>query len=120
MRYLIGPELFWLLLYGIAAWLGKMNNPPSKTIDNLIDVSWFYIPLLSILVFGLWWIPSVEKNWLLLRVWIAGLILGHFVFEKVFSVYSKQGPGAGMGYLAALMLELIVLVVGTVLIKFKG
>jgi hypothetical protein len=62
----------------------------------------------------------VEKNWLLLRVWIVGLVGGHFVLEKALSAYSTQGPGIGMGYLAGLMLLFFILVLGTVVVKIWG
>ncbi len=117
IRYLIGPELFWMLLYLAAKQLASANNPPVKSIDNLIDQLWFWIPALSLLVFGLWWIPSVEKNWLLLRVWVFGLIGGHLVLEKALSAYSSQGPGVGMGYLAGFLFVFVGLVAGTVFIK---
>jgi hypothetical protein len=64
MKYLAGPELFWLILYAAAALLGRVNSPPSRAIDDFIDKLWILIPLASLLVFGLWWIPGVEKNWL--------------------------------------------------------
>lgn len=116
-RYLLGPELFWLLLYVAANLLAKANNPPVKSIDHLIEYLWFWIPAVSILVFGLWWIPSVEKNWLLLRVWIFGLLGGHLVLEKSLSAYGTQGPGVGMGYLAGLIFVFVGLVAGTIFIK---
>jgi len=53
MRYLIGPELLWLLLYFAAIIVGKMNTPPNKAVDHFIDPCWFYIPAVSVLVFGL-------------------------------------------------------------------
>ena len=116
MRYLLGPELFWLLMYVGAVLLGKFNVPPSKEIDNIIEYLWFWIPAASLVVFGLWWIPSVEKNWLLLRVWIFGLLGGHFVLEKAQSAYSNQGHGIGMGYMAGIMFVFVFLVVGTIVI----
>jgi hypothetical protein len=116
-RYLLGPELFWGLLYFAATLLAKANNPPVKSIDNIIEYLWFWIPVVSILVFGLWWIPSAEKNWLLLRVWIFGLLGGHLVLEKALSAYSTQGPGVGMGYLAGLIFVFVGLVAGTIFIK---
>ena len=115
----VGPELFWLLLYAIAKLLSKINTAPKYPLDDFIDVLWFWIPAVSLLVFGLWWIPSVEKNWLLLRVWIVGIIGGHFVIEKAISAYSQQGPGSGMGYLAGMILLFVFLVVGSVFIKIR-
>lgn len=118
-RYLIGPELFWLLIYGVAVYVAKANTPPVKSVDNFIDQCWFWIPAVSMLVFGLWWLPSVEKNWLLLRVWLFGLIGGHFVLEKVISAYSTQGPGTGMGYLAGMIFLFVGLVVGSIIVLIR-
>jgi len=61
----------------------------------------------------------VEKDWLLLRVWVVGLVGGHFVIERALSAYSTQGPGIGMAYLGSLMLEFAVLIVGSVFVKIK-
>jgi hypothetical protein len=119
MRFLLGPELFWLLLYVAATLVAKANVPPSQAIDHFIDQCWFWIPAISMLVFGLWWIPSVERDWLLLRVWLFGLIGGHFVAEKVFSAYSNQGSGAGMGYVAAMIFLFVGLVGGSIFIKIR-
>ena len=116
-RYLLGPELFWLLMYLAANFIAKANNPPTKEMDNFIEYLWFWIPMVSMLVFGLWWLPFVAKDWLLLRVWVFGLIGGHLVLEKALSAYSTQGPGIGMGYLAGLIFLFVGLVAGSVFIK---
>ncbi|MBK9270335.1 MAG: hypothetical protein IPM48_01965 [Saprospiraceae bacterium] len=119
MRYLLGPELFWGILYIGAIWIGKLNLTTTKPLDQFIESLWFWIPAASVLVFGLWWIPNVEKSYLLLRVWICGLLGGHWVIEKALLAYSQQGPGIGMGYLAGLMLEIFVLMVGTIFVWIK-
>jgi hypothetical protein len=116
MKYLVGPELFWLLMYVAAMLLKKANATPSKALDDIIEYLWFWIPAISLLVFGLWWIPSIEQDWLLLRVWVSGLLGGHFVLEKALAAYSNQGPGIGMGYLGGLMLEIAFLVLGSVVV----
>lgn len=118
-RYLLGPELFWLLLYVAAIFIGKANTPPTKAVDDFIEYLWFWIPVLSVFVFALWWIPLVEKNWLLLRVWILGLIGGHFVLEKALSAFSKQGPGIGTAYLCGLIFIFVLLVIGSIVVKIK-
>jgi hypothetical protein len=119
MKYLIGPELFWAILYGGATLLGYLNQPPSKQIDAWIDRCWFWIPVLSLLVFALWWIPLPEKRGLLLRVWIAGIFGGHFVMERTMRAYSEQGPGSGMGYLAGMIFLLLFMLTGTIFIKIR-
>lgn len=118
MRYLLGPEIFWGILYLATIWLGKLNQT-SKSLDPFIESLWFWIPAMSTLVFGLWWIPSVEKSYLLMRIWICGLLGGHFVIERALSAYRQQGPGIGMGYLAGLMLEFFILMVGTIFVWIK-
>ena len=116
-RYLLGPEFFWLLMYLAATLVAKANNPPTKAMDHFIESLWFWIPVVSVLVFGLWWIPFLEKNGLLLRVWIFGLLGGHLVLEKALSAYSTQGPGIGMGYLTGLILVFLGLVAGSIGVK---
>lgn len=117
LKIILGPELFWIILYGVAVLLARANKKSGFVYDAIIENAWFYIPLLSVLVFGLYWIPSVEKNWLWLRIWIAGIIMGHFVLETLMSSYSQQGPGIGMGYLAGILFLFILLVVGTAITK---
>jgi len=119
MRYIIGPELLWLLAYGAAKLMAKANMPPSKAIDGFIDKCWFYVPLLVVVCFAMWWLPTVEKSWLLLRVWAACIVGGHFVLEKVMGAYSEQGPGIGTAYLVGMILQVFLLMVGTVIILIK-
>lgn len=119
MRNLIGPELCWLLAYGTAHLIAKANVPPSKAIDGFIDKCWFYVPILVLFCFAIWWLPFVEKHWLLLRVWIACIVGGHFVLEKIMSAYSVQGPGSGMGYLVGMILVFLLLVVGSIVVLVK-
>ncbi len=112
MKYFLVPELFWLLIFSIAVNIYKSNISPAFAWDDFIDKSWFYIPAQAVLTFGLFWVPGVEKDWLLLRIWVACLLGGHFVLDRLMNAYSKQGPGAGMGYLAGLMFVFILLCIG--------
>lgn len=119
MRYLIGPELLWLLIYGGANLVAKANTPHSKAINDFIQTCWFWIPVLSLLTFALWWAPVVEKRWLLLRVWAACVVGCHYSLEKVIGASSTQGPGAGMAWLVGMMLLFVILVVGSIVVKIK-
>jgi len=60
-----------------------------------------------------------RKNWLLLRVWIAGILGGHYVLEKGLEAYSTQGPGIGMGWLVGMMFLFVLLVAGSVFVAVK-
>ncbi|MEZ4955952.1 MAG: hypothetical protein R2825_20510 [Saprospiraceae bacterium] len=119
MRFLLGPELLWLLFYGAANLVAKVNVPPSKAVEDFIDKSWFYVPMLVLLCFALWWVPMVEKNWLLLRVWVFSIIGGHYVLEKILSAHSTQGPGTGTAWIVGMMFLLVVLFFGSIFIKIK-
>lgn len=117
LKILIGPELCWIMLYLLScvfAWTNKRSN---FAYDDVIENVWFYIPLISTMIFALYWIPFVEKNWLLARIWISGIIMGHVVLETIMKAYGNQGPGIGMGYLAGMLLLFILLVVGSVVVK---
>ena len=117
VKILLGPEVYWIILYIFSILLSIANKKPAYTYNAIVENAWFYVPLLSIIVFGLFWVPFVEKNWLLARIWVTGIIMGHFVLEKMLSAYSSQGPGIGMGYLAGMLLLFILLVVGSVFVK---
>ena len=119
MRYILGPELFWLLLYGVTRLLVHVNIPPSESMDNFIRSCWFYVPMLALLSFGFYWLP-VEKSWLILRIWMAGLVGGLLVMGKVMSAYRKQGPGIGTAYIIGVLFLFVVLIIGTVIINFKS
>jgi hypothetical protein len=116
-RYIIGPEMLWLIIYVFARMFSKLNKAPDHTLDNFIEQCWFWVPVLVLSTFGLYWISGVEKNWLLLRIWIVGIIMGHLVLETVMKAYSNQGPGIGMGYLAGMLFLFILLVAGSILVK---
>ena len=117
MKYVLGPELFWIVLYSLASFLKQINTPPNNPLDSFIESLWFWIPVVSFLLFYLWKIPAVEKKGLLTRTWISGIIGGHLVIEKALTAYSEQGPGIGMGYLAGIMLLFCLLIVGTIIVK---
>lgn len=119
LPYLFGPELYWFLLYLGAILLGKFNVPPSKSIDNFLEYFYVIPPLAALLSFSLWYFPAVEKNWLLLRVWIAGILGAHYVFNKALSAHSVQGPGIGMGYLAGMIYTFCILIGGSIFVKIR-
>ncbi|MBP9210810.1 MAG: hypothetical protein KBF37_10880 [Saprospiraceae bacterium] len=119
-RFILGPELCWLLLYFLSLWISKSNVKPSFAFDKTIENSWFYVPLIALLFVGLFWIPGIEKKWFMIRFWISGLIMGHLVLEKLASSYSEQGPGIGTAYLLGIGMLVLVLILGSLAIAFLG
>ncbi len=82
----------------------------------------YIIPLVLIpLTFGLYYFPGVIRPWLLLRIWIVGIVGGHYVLSKSLSAHSEQGPGVGTAYIMGMIFIIIMLVIGSIfaMIKFR-
>ena len=116
-KYILGPELIWLILYGLAKFIANSNKAPDYVSDKYIDQCWFTVPVIMFLTFGLFWISGIGKNWLLLRIWIMGLVFSHLILNNLINSYSIQGPGIGMGYLAGMLFGFMALVVGSIVVK---
>lgn len=113
MRYIASPEFFWFLFYLVARLTARLNRDKAGELDSVIENAWFYVPLFVMLTFSLYWIPAAPKTWLLLRIWLTGILMGHVVLNTLMTAYSEQGPGIGMGYLAGILFILIVLIAGS-------
>lgn len=89
--------------------------------DHLLDShTAFIIPLVLIPVtFGVYYIPGVIRLWLLLRIWIVGLVGGHYMLSKSLSAHSEQGPGVGTAYIMGMGLIFIMLIVGSIYVKIR-
>jgi hypothetical protein len=66
------------------------------------------------MTFALYQFPGVEPRWLLLRIWIAGLIGAHFVLNLGLKAHSRQGPGVGTAYMVGILLTMGMLLVGSI------
>lgn len=119
MHYLIGPELIWLLAYSSIILPARMKMTITKGMDNFVETIWFWMPVFALFTFALWWIPTVEKQWLLPRVWLTCLVGGLYMFEKIMDAYGKTGPGVGTGWMVCAMFMVIVLIAGTIFVKIK-
>lgn len=120
IQWLAGPELFWLLLICIFHVLIKITNSPSKAMDSWWLSMYWVIPLLFVpLSYLVYCLPFISKNWLLARLFFAGVIGGHIVLEKSLSVHTEQGPGVGTAYMIGIFLVIIVLMVMTIILWIK-
>src|SRR6186713_133995 len=118
---LIGPELVWVAFYFIVRLIIKLTSSPIKAMDHFWESMAYIVPfiLLSI-TFLSYYFPGVIRDWLLLRIWIAGLVGGHFVLNRSLLTYSDQGPGIGTAYMMGMIFIFIVLIAGSIwaVIKF--
>ena len=73
--FLLGPELSWLLMYGLALLLVAPNHPPTEAGNvRLESLAWYVLFAAIILSFvPLYWSQS-GLGWWMLRIGIAGLI----------------------------------------------
>jgi len=119
MKLLIGPEIFWSILYSLSFWVDKLNKPPAKNIQSIIESSYIYIPLLACLLFCLFSLSEIERTGLIVRIWTASLLGGHLVYDKLVRAHGEQTPGIGMIYIAGMIFLFFILLADTVFIKIK-
>jgi hypothetical protein len=118
---LIGPELFWTLMYLVLILFIRMTGSPIKTMDSFWVNMAYVIPVLLIpLSFALYYFPGVIRDWLLLRIWSAGILGSHFLLDRSLLAHTEQGPGVGMAYIMGMIFVFVVLFIGSIwaLIKF--
>lgn len=117
---LIGPELLWCFFYLIVLIMVRLTASPVKSMDNFWVSTVYIIPLVFIpLTFLLYYVPGVTRDWMLLRIWIAGIIGGHLVMSRSLLAHSEQGPGVGMAYMLGMGILFVILVVGSIWAKIK-
>jgi hypothetical protein len=121
LHFLLGPELLWIVYYSIVALLIKLSHSPVKSMDSFWISMAYLIPLILLpLSFMLYYVPGVIRPWLLPRLWLAGVIGGHFVLSKALIAHSEQGPGVGTAYMMGMGILFFALIGCTIwtLIKF--
>ena len=119
LHWVFGPEILWFILYLLAGWLAKANAEPPHSLDGFLENLFLWVPLAVLLTFSLWYFPGVEKNWLLLRVWIVCLVGGHYVLDAGLKGYSEQGPGIGTAYIVGIGILFFALIAGTIFVKIR-
>jgi len=119
-QLLIGPELLWAVYYLLVVLTIRFSGSPVKSMDGFWERLAFLVPLVAVpLTFALFWIPGVEQNWLLLRIWIAVLVGAHYVLEKGLGAYTEQGPGIGTAYIMGMIFVFFILLAGSIVVKIR-
>ncbi len=118
--YLLGPELLWIILYALVVLLIKASGAPIKSMDDHWVRLAYLVPFVAVpLTFALYYVPIVERNWLLLRVLVACLFGSHYVLDRGLKANTEQGPGIGTAYIMGMILTIIVMIAGSVFVKIK-
>jgi hypothetical protein len=117
---LLGPELFWCVLYLFLLLIIRLSHAPTSTMDAYwINVSYLYPLLFVPLSFGFYFISGVPKDYLMLRIWVSSIVAGHLLLNKALETHSVQGPGVGTAYIMGMLFAFIVLVIISIVIAFK-
>lgn len=120
LRFILGPELLWAFFYLSILGLIRFTRSPIKRMDTFWMTLMHFVPFIAIpLTFALYHFPGIEPNWLLLRIWIAGLLGAHFVLNRGLKAHSQQGPGVGTAYIAGMIFTIFMLLVGSVYVAIK-
>lgn len=119
-QLLIGPELLWCFFYLVVLIIVKVTSSPIKSMDEFWVSTAYIIPLVLIpLTFLFYYVPGVTRDWLLLRIWIVGIIGGHIVLNRSLLAHSEQGPGVGTAYMMGMGFMIFTLIAGSVWAKIK-
>lgn len=119
LPYLPGPELFWLMIYGIVLYLAARNVPPTPSGNWLLLGLWWVLPLIAIpLAFSFFFIPGIPKEWLFLRTNIACLIGLFAAMSKGLGAHGQGGPGVGTAWMVGIGLGFVSLFVVNLVVKF--
>ncbi|MCI0539365.1 MAG: hypothetical protein L0Z50_29505 [Verrucomicrobiales bacterium] len=75
LAFSLGPELIWVLTYGLAAFLVRRNRPPSEVLNHQLVLAGWILTLAGALLsfLPLTWMPG-NKWLLLLRIFISGMV----------------------------------------------
>ena len=120
LHFITGPELLWIIYYVLVLLIIRFTNSPTKSMDSFWISLAYIVPLILLpLTFISYYLPGA-KNLLLLRLWITGLVGGHFVLQTALYAHSEQGPGVGTAYMMGMGFAIFALIACTIwaVIKF--
>jgi hypothetical protein len=125
--FLLGPELSWLLMYGVALLLVAPNQPPTEAGNvRLESLAWYVLFSAIVLSFApLYWSQS-GLGWSMLRIGIAGLIGITSVataFCAAIDYNDSRNSGVGTLWIMLVIFGVMFLILGMIgaslFIKFK-
>lgn len=119
--FLLGPELSWLLMYGLALLLVAPNQPPTEAGNvRLESLAWYVLFGAIILSFvPLYWSQS-GLGWWMLRIGIAGLIGITSVstaFCSTVDYHDSRNSGVGTLWIMLVIFGAIFLFLGMIVVS---
>ena len=125
--FLLGPELSWLLMYGVALLLVAPNQPPTEAGNvRLESLAWYVLFSAIILSFAPLYRSQSGLGWWMLRICIAGLIGITSLATKfcgAIDYHDSRNSGVGTLWIMLVIFGVIFLFLGMIgislFIKFK-
>lgn len=76
--WLLGPELFWLLFYGVSLGIADLNLPPTEAGNGWLEHLAWLLPLVAVPAGFAWTfgfrLPGQSRGWLAARLTLATLV----------------------------------------------
>lgn len=125
--FLLGPELSWLLMYGVMLLVIAPNQPPTESGNARLETAAWYVLLLAVTVsfHPLIW-SSNELGWWLLRIGISGAVGVCFMSAGICNAiryHDSRDSGVGSMFVLMIALGVVVLFIGIIgtgiFIRFK-
>jgi hypothetical protein len=113
MTWVLGPELFWLLVYVAMHVVAGRNQPPTEQGSAALEVWWWLLAFVAVpLTFACFAVPGAGRWWLLLRVdlvAIVGLGLAAGRVTTAIDYGDSRNSGVPMGWVMSVGFGLVML-----------
>lgn len=113
LAYLAGPEIIWLVVYGVTSLLVARNQPPTLAGNQRLELIGWFLPVVSTLLsFALLaWAPGNRWLWLLRIVVVGGVAIVIVISTLCGGIDYKDSRNSGVGtaFVLFVMLGYIVL-----------
>lgn len=118
MKWLLGPELLWAAVYGIAHALSARNIPPTPAGNALLERLWWLIPLLAVPTsFAALAVPGANRWVVLARIvgiGLVGVIAAATRVTGAVDYGDTRNSGTGAGWFVSILLGVVLLGIGGV------
>jgi hypothetical protein len=85
LRNILGPELYWVVVYFIAAWFTRQNIPPTESGSRFLEKLGWLIPLIAVPASFFHDTMPDRPRWLTTRILLAAIIGVNVISFKLIS-----------------------------------
>jgi hypothetical protein len=115
---LLGPELYWIIVYAVVSWISARNVPSTPAGNQNLERLWWLLPLIAVpLTFAFCRVPGAGRWWMLLRIDIAamvGLIACSLRCTSAIDYHDSRNSGTAAGFILAVSFGIIMLTAGNI------